>query len=242
MKKILFVGPSLPDAAAVCGDVIQVRPPAAHGDVLDAVRAGAMAIGIVDGNFEHVAPVWHKEILHALEEGVAVFGAASMGALRAAECDTFGMIGVGRIYADYAAGRRVDDADVALLHGPAELGYPALSLPLVNADATLDKADALETIDKYDISRLRDAARTLFYKDRTWPAILKAADRAEDEKHLLQLLHATTVNRKREDALALVAAMRDFQPGTPAKQGNWSFRATSLWRTAADQPRTKQNV
>ncbi|WP_313525115.1 TfuA-like protein [Shinella sp.] len=242
MKKVLFVGPSLPDAAALCGDAVQVLPPAAHGDVLTAVRKGAVAIGIVDGNFEHVAPVWHKEILHALEEGVTVFGAASMGALRAAECDAFGMIGVGRIYADYAAGHRIDDADVALLHGPAELGYPALSLPLVNADATLDRLDALEAIDKYDISRLRDAAGSLFYKDRTWPAILKAAGLGEDEKRLLQLLHAATVNRKREDALALVAAIRDFQPGTPAKQGNWTFRATSLWRIAADQPRTKQSV
>nr|WP_298099041.1 TfuA-like protein [uncultured Shinella sp.] len=240
--KILFVGPSLPDAAALGGDDLYVRTPAAHGDVLAAVRAGATAIGIIDGNFEHVAPVWHKEILYALEEGVTVFGAASMGALRAAECDAFGMIGVGRIYEDYATGRRVDDADVALLHGPAELGYPALSLPLVNADATLDRLEALEALDKTCLSGLRRAARSLFYKDRTWPAILKTADAGENEQRILQLFHATTVNQKREDALALVAAMRDFQPKSPAKQGNWAFRATTLWRTAADQPKTKQNV
>lgn len=240
--KILFVGPSLPDAAALCGDAIRVRPPAAHGDVLAAVRAGATAIGIVDGNFEHVAPVWHKEILHALDKGVAVFGAASMGALRAAECDTFGMVGIGSIYEDYATGRRIDDADVALLHGPAELGYPALSLPLVNVDATLDRLEALEAVDKYDISRLRDIADSLFYKERTWPAVLKKAGMGEGEKSLLQLLHATTVNRKREDALTLVAAMRSFPPGAPAKQGNWTFRTTSLWRTATDQPTAQRNV
>lgn len=230
---VLFVGPSLPDAAAFCGDAIHVRPPAAHGDVLAAVREGATAIGIVDGNFEHVAPVWHKEILHALDQGVAVFGAASMGALRAAECDAFGMVGVGRIYQDYAAGRRVDDADVALLHGPAELGYPALSLPLVNVDATLNRVEGL---DKSEILTLRDIAAALFYKDRTWPAIIKAAGKAEDRDRILQLLHAATVNQKREDALALVRAMVDFCPQTPAKRGNWSFRATTLWRSVADQP------
>lgn len=240
--KILFVGPSLPDAAALCGDGIRVLPPAAHGDLLAAVRAGATAIGIVDGNFEHVAPVWHKEILHALDNGVTVFGAASMGALRAAECDTFGMVGIGSIYEDYATGRRIDDADVALLHGPAELGYPALSLPLVNADATLDRLEALDAIDKYDISRLRDVAGSLFYKDRTWQAVLKKAGEGEGESTLLQLLHATTVNRKREDALALVAAMRSFLPEGPAKQGSWTFRATSLWRSATEQPTAKQNV
>lgn len=239
---VLFVGPSLPDAAVLCGDAIRVLPPAAHGDVLAAVRAGATAIGIVDGNFEHIAPVWHKEILHALDNGVTVFGAASMGALRAAECDTFGMLGIGRIYEDYATGHRIDDADVALLHGPAELGYPALSLPLVNVDATLDRLEALDAIDKHDLSRLRDVAGSLFYKDRTWQAVLKKAESREGDASLLQLLHATTVNRKREDALALVAAMLSFLPEGPAKQGNWTFRSTSLWRSAADQPAAKRNV
>ncbi|MGB3815914.1 MAG: TfuA-like protein [Shinella sp.] len=233
--KIIFAGPSLPDAAALCGPGIDARPPAAHGDVLAAVRAGATAIGIVDGNFEHVAPVWHKEVLHALEAGVAVFGAASMGALRAAECDSFGMIGIGRIYADYASGRRVDDADVALLHGPAELGYPALSLPLVNVEATLER---LEALDEGDLSRLRDAARGLFYKDRTWSTILKTADTAEDPVALLQLLHAATVDQKREDALALVSELSGFLPKGPVKCGNWTFRATTLWRTATEQPDT----
>lgn len=242
MKKVLFVGPSLPDAVAACGDAIQVLPPAAHGDVLAAVRAGATVIGIIDGNFEHVAPVWHKEILHALDEGVSVLGAASMGALRAAECDAFGMIGIGRIYEDYATGRRLDDADVALLHGPAELGYPALSLPLVNVDATLDRLQTLDVVETSDISRLRKVAGALFYKDRTWSAIVKTAFEKDDRGYILQLLYAENMNQKREDALSLVATMRNFEPTSPAKQGNWTFRATTLWHTAANQPRTKQNV
>lgn len=236
--KFLFAGPSLPDAATLAGDTIKVRPPAAHGDVLAAVREGATAIGIIDGNFEHVAPVWHKEILYALDRGVAVFGAASMGALRAAECDTFGMIGIGRIYEDYASGRRVDDADVALLHGPAELGYPALSLPLVNVDATLDRLASEEVIDKYDISRLRDRAKEQFYKARTWISIVDSAGCTTDRQRLLQLLHAATVNQKREDALELLRVFIDFDGKTPAKRGNWAFRATSLWRAVAGQPDT----
>ncbi|MGQ3295342.1 MAG: TfuA-like protein, partial [Shinella sp.] len=120
-----------------------------------------------------------------------------------------------------------------LLHGPAELGYPALSLPLVNVDATLDR---LEGLDKSIISTFRDVAAALFYKNRTWPAIIKAAGRAEDRAQILQLLHAATVNQKRADALALVRAMVDFSPQTPAKRGDWSFRATTLWRSVADQP------
>lgn len=234
--KVLFCGPSLPDAERLCAGAVDVRPPAVHGDVLAAVRAGAAAIGIVDGGFEHVAPVWHKEILFALDSGVHVFGAASMGALRAADCDRFGMVGIGRIYADFASGRRVDDADVALLHGPAELGYPALSLPLVNADATLERIAAEGTLEPARIARLRAATAGLFYKRRSWPAVVEAAGMAGDGAALLQLLHASAVDRKRQDALLLAGTMVDFSPQSPAKSGDWCFRATSLWRAAANQP------
>ena len=57
------------------------------------------AILIVDGEFGQSLSVWHKEILHALHRGIRVVGASSMGALRAAELDRFGMEGVGEIYA-----------------------------------------------------------------------------------------------------------------------------------------------
>jgi len=140
--KIVFVGPTLPDAhALIAGDIV-IRPPAIQGDLLRAVRSGASAIGIIDGNFEYVAPIWHKEILYALSRGIRVYGAASMVALRAAECADFGMTGVGRIFHHYADGILEDDADVALLHGPAELGYLLLTVPLVNVLATLEHLQA----------------------------------------------------------------------------------------------------
>ena len=62
----------------------------------------ASAIGIVDGYFEGVLSVWHKEILWAMAEGIHVFGSASMGALRAAELHPFGMHGTGRIFEAFA--------------------------------------------------------------------------------------------------------------------------------------------
>ena len=48
--------------------------------------------------------VWHKEILWAMAQGIHVFGGASIGALRAAELDVFGMKGIGRIYEDFRDG------------------------------------------------------------------------------------------------------------------------------------------
>src|SRR6185436_15946902 len=126
-----FLGPTLSHDEA--RDVLdaEYRPPAAHGDVLRAALRRPRAIGLVDGVFEGVPAVWHKEILFALAEGVHVFGAASMGALRAAELSTFGMRGIGQIYDWYAGGAIDADDEVALVHGPYETDFLALSEPLV---------------------------------------------------------------------------------------------------------------
>src|SRR5262245_57987284 len=115
---VVFLGPSLPlDEARRLLDA-RYRPPAAMGDGyrLVSARPRPRRIAIIDGYFERMAAPWHKEILWALEHGVAVYGASSMGALRAAELEAFGMIGVGAIFADFRSGRLTDDDEVAVVH------------------------------------------------------------------------------------------------------------------------------
>ena len=137
---VVFLGPTLAhDEARTVLDA-EFLPPAAHGDVLRAAFRRPQAIGIVDGVFEHVPAVWHKEILFALSEGIHVYGAASMGALRAAELDRFGMRGIGEVYRAYADGVLEDDDEVAVAHAGAEDGFQAMSDPMVDIRATLDAA------------------------------------------------------------------------------------------------------
>ena len=83
MTCIVFLGPSLPLHEARRILPATYRPPAAQGDVYRAALERPWGIGIVDGYFERVPAVWHKEILWALQQGIHVFGAASIGALRA---------------------------------------------------------------------------------------------------------------------------------------------------------------
>ena len=80
-ETVIFAGPSRGTWALRADASVSVHPPAQQGDVYRAVVAGARTIGLVDGYFEGVPAVWHKEILFALSEGVHVLGAASMGAL-----------------------------------------------------------------------------------------------------------------------------------------------------------------
>jgi len=225
--KVVFVGPSLPDAAQVAGNDIEIRPPACQGDVMQAVYDGAESIGLIDGHFEFVAPVWHKELLFALAKGISVFGAASMGALRAAECAPFGMSGIGRIYEDYAFGRRNDDADVALLHGPAELNYPQVTVPIVNMDATLISAEIKGLLGKTELDKLSKAGRSIFFKERTWKKIAETANL--EWPPVAAMVKGGWVDQKRLDAIALMKTVQTMQP-IDGPQREWIFNATPTWR------------
>src|SRR5436305_3085254 len=115
MRAVVFAGPTLPPRLRRDGETLwEWRPPVRQGDVYRAALTGPAAIGIIDGYFEVVPTVWHKEILWAMAQGIHLFGAASIGALRAAELDSFGMRGVGRIYEAYRDGILEDDDEVAV--------------------------------------------------------------------------------------------------------------------------------
>ncbi len=75
-------------------------PSIKRGDAVKAFEKGASIIGVIDGvSFQDVA-VSPRELLHLLDRGAIIVGGGSIGALRAAELDVYGMIGVGEIYSD----------------------------------------------------------------------------------------------------------------------------------------------
>lgn len=232
--KILFVGPTLPDAADIAGPGIRLRPPAQKGDMVKALEEGADAIGLIDGFFENVAPVWHKEILFALSKGVRVYGAASMGALRAAECAAFGMVGIGRIFEAYACGALADDSAVAQIHAPAELGYLPLSEPLVNVQATLQTLAETGAIGEPERAALQSCAEAMFFKSLTYRSMTAAADLPDPARRqaIVDLLRANAVNQKRIDALQLLRALADCPDERRQPPRDWTFQANSLWHSA----------
>ncbi len=140
MKVTVFAGPTI-DAATI-GSYIdaEVLGPASFGDVYRVARRRVDAIAIIDGYFDRVAAVWHKEVLWAMSEGVHVFGAASMGALRAAELADFGMVGIGEVFRAYQSGELEDDDEVAVVHGSADAGYSGGSEAMVNIRASMRRA------------------------------------------------------------------------------------------------------
>ncbi|OJT23289.1 hypothetical protein BO221_20725 [Archangium sp. Cb G35] len=175
---LVFLGPSLPEEDALALVPCRVLPPARQGDVWRALSLRPRAIALVDGVFEAQPSVWHHELLAALDAGVAVFGGASMGALRAAELSRHGMVGVGHIFEAYQRGELADDAEVALLHADAEHGFRPLTVPLVNVRHAARQAEGAKVLAPGEARALVDAAAALFYQDRTWPRVLAAVGEA----------------------------------------------------------------
>lgn len=229
---VVFVGPSLAGAPVTPPPGVLLLPPAEAGDLYRAARRGARVIGLVDGVFGDRPTVWHKEILWALARGVRVLGAASVGALRAAECAAFGMEGIGTIFERCRSGALEDDHELALAYAPRELDYTPLSEPLVNVRATLDAATAAGVLPVASAARLLAAAEALPYREITWRRL--AADLPEEARAAFAAwLPAGRVDLKRADALALLDAVAAAGAGPPAEPAAFAFADTRYWRAAA---------
>ena len=222
---VVFLGPSLPVAEARRILPARYLAPARCGDLLRVRRMRPRAVAIIDGVFESVGAVWHKEILLALEDGIAVYGAASMGAIRAAELAPFGMVGIGAIFEAYRDGVYVDDDEVALLQGPAAFGYPAMSEAMVNVRATAASAVASGVLTPASADRLLRCAKDTFYQDRSFDGLIEQAwgpdpDNEAAARFRRFLDEGGRVNQKRADAEALLRSLATRSPTAPSPLAN----------------------
>ena len=231
--KILFVGPTLSglvvDGRLEAHPDIVCRGPAAQGDIARAVAEGATVVGLVDGRYEDVAAPWHKEILWALTNGVTVLGAGSLGALRAAECAAYGMIGLGEIWARYMRGELYDDADVAQLHGPEEVDHLPLTEARVNVEATLRRMRREGAIDEGFFVAALAAARSIFFKNLDFETVAaRLAIDDERRRSFVAAARAHRVDQKRADALSLVARMAEL-PAVRTAPPPWRMVEPHQW-------------
>jgi hypothetical protein len=205
---VVFLGPSLPAAEARRLAPCRVLPPARAGDVLAVLPERPLAIALVDGLFDTTPSPWQREVLAALEAGVAVFGGASMGALRAAELERFGVVGVGRIFRWYRDGTIDDDSEVALLHADAARGYRPLTVPLVAVRAAAEAARRERLLSARDARALVEAGRAILYAERTWPRVLAALPAALRSR--VEPFLPRAPDPKAEDARACIEAAAAF--------------------------------
>jgi len=248
MSIAVFLGPSLPRKNAEAILEADYHRPVRQGDIYRLVRQRKpRAIAVIDGYFQEVPSVWHKEILWALDQGIPVYGASSLGALRAAELQCYGMVGVGKIYEAYKSGTYApydseafeDDDEVAVIHGPAELSFPALSDAMVDLRETLATAARDGVIDQELRDRLVTAFKRRFYRDRSFDALPDVLEElsvaAPAAEALLAWLPQGRIYQKRADARALLEALAREQLELPSGTAPFIFERTTLWAQFVEQ-------
>jgi hypothetical protein len=207
MKPVVFLGPSLEkETAETVLDAI-FRPPIRRGDLPALVDEGATVIGIIDGVFDQALSVSVFEIRAALKRGVIIWGAASMGALRAVECGIFGMKGVGWVFEQFALGQLMADDEVALLFEPLT-GRP-ISIPLVNLRWAACICAENRVLTRTEACQLVALAQAVPFRRRTEESLSGAAQLVacgDLMSKLLQFMseNRMTTDRKRMDALMLL--------------------------------------
>jgi len=207
----VFLGPSLPEAEAREILDADYRPPAKRGDLFKAARDGAEVICLIDGVFFQDCSVAHKEVLYALDSGVKVIGASSMGALRASELDVYGMEGVGEIYEAYKRGELESDDEVALIFDP--YSFEPLSEPLVNIRHNLKIALGKGVLNEEGSLVLLQEAMSLYFPERNYDRIIKACRGRVAEEMLERFKSFIDTQRsdlKKEDAIRAIRRAREL--------------------------------
>lgn len=197
---VIYLGPTLDRAEASRLLEADYLPPISRGD-LSRLPEHVKVIGIIDGEFFQTLAVSPKEIIRALDRGVRVFGASSMGALRASETYCYGTVGVGRVFTMFRDGVVDEDDEVALIYD-AETFQP-FSVPLVNIRYILEIAFSQDLIDREEMKHVLNRMKTLYFPDRTY-AELKNFCPALAE----MLGRETFPDLKREDAIEMLQAIK----------------------------------
>ena len=211
-RVVVFTGPSLhPSAAAGLLDAT-ILPPIKRGDLDPLLASKPAAVGIIDGEFYQSLAVSPKEVLALLESGVRVYGAASMGALRAVELHRYGMIGVGSIFRLFRRG--VLDSDDELAVAYCKETWRLLSEPLVDTRYALRAAVRKGILSGMEAARIISKLRSVYFPERTRELVLRlahdvaGADPARDLRNFLATEAPKT--KERDAKLLLQRIRRDF--------------------------------
>jgi hypothetical protein len=206
---VVFIGPSL--SLNEAWEILDAEyyPPVARDDVAILLNDPPDIIGIIDGVFHQQPAVSHREILRALEAGVIIVGGSSMGALRSAELDYAGMIGIGEVYQSYRDGIIESDDDVAIVFNPET--HELLSEALVSMNHNFQMAEKEGIITSSDVKNLYETAKKIYYPQRTYIRVLKDSNLEDDKKKELEdYLANNGIDIKAEDAKKVLEYIKEL--------------------------------
>lgn len=215
---IIFGGPSLRGVNTQLLLGSDVRGPARRGD-LEALaqREKPGTVLLVDGLFGRSMAVTPTECKELLIRGWTLLGCSSMGALRASELWSLGMIGVGDVFQMLRSGRINNDDEVAVAY--TEDHERELTVSLVHVRAVIAHVNRTAKPSQVPVEDRRwghlalETARQIYWMERTPDALGRAWRSAglspRRIRACLETLSASEFHPKKIDAkraLMLLAA------------------------------------
>jgi hypothetical protein len=168
----VFAGPSGASLQERYAQECRFRAPIRRGD-LDALVSEEPpgVVLILDGLFASQLAVTPAECRAALFRGWTLIGASSLGALRAAELWSVGMIGVGDIFNLLRLGILSADAELAVTYHPDT--FEELTVSLVHVRAFL-AGSKLPGVSDAALELAFAAAQGIYWAERSWASVVAA--------------------------------------------------------------------
>lgn len=172
-KPIVFAGATLNSASNEYKGLIDIRPPAQLGDLIAAaIEKPNSPILLLEGLFGGNLAVTVRECRDTLSTGTTLIGAASLGALRANELWSLGMIGIGEVYLMYRLGKIHADSELAVMYDPRS--WTELTVSTIHLRALLRQLTEEKLLEESMMKELIRKANKVYWVERTWDAIFKA--------------------------------------------------------------------
>lgn len=205
----IFAGPSLGGNAPP--QDVESFPPAKRGALVAALGSGYQRIGLIDGAVEDSERLPLSELRNALAiPGVTVLGAASMGAVWAAQLESEGMRGVGRVFRLFRCGSAAENDEVYVLHAPEALRYRCLTLPLMNIRYTLRAMRLAGHVVRSEEHALTAYMRNVPWFDRDRHSVAAAVYAACGSSRCTRMMQKFDLmyrDIKYEDAMSLISRL-----------------------------------
>lgn len=187
---IAFAGPSLPAIPDLTWNAllnqVQLRPPAQEGDILTVIDDRPNTLVLIDGYYFDgrdytVAAVKPQELTAAINAGIQIIGAASMGAIYAAELNHYGVAGIGQVFEWFQDGTLQGTDELVILHLPEEFGYQHITVALVEVRYALQQLVNDQLISSTSSQALIKTIKELPFTERSLEIILKIVSQHLDE-------------------------------------------------------------
>ena len=209
-KPIIFLGPSLSHEKARKIFQADFRGPAKKGDLLRVSGDidDSTIVCLVDALFLQDYPPSPIEVYQLmLNKNIKLYGAASLGALRAVELEKFGMIGMGKIFELYKKGKLTADDEVAVTFVEGE--HQLQSEAMIDIRFNLFLAHRMGIINEITKKTIAKVAKNIYFPYRNYTDILDQTEKqypavSKDLKSFRTYIIKNRQSLKERDTIKLI--------------------------------------